>query len=154
MLSLTAAGRKVTAAVERWLLEGEVSNDLLQRRGLLAEILYLAGGRRTRRVSCQPAFAGLQEPLGPAVVRRGGDALAVAQPGDVLLAPQPLQHDMDLFLYRIMPALFGAECPSILFLPALCPTRISASSSLLTATMNQKSSIREVPQSVSQVPPS
>jgi hypothetical protein len=59
--------------------------------------LYLAGGRRTRRVSCQPAFAGLQEPLGPAVIHRGGDALAAAQLGDVLLAPQPLQHDTDLF---------------------------------------------------------
>src|SRR5258707_319247 len=43
----------------------------------------------------------------------------------------------------------GAECPSALVLPALCPARISVSSSLLTATMNQKSSLREVPQFVS-----
>src|SRR6201747_2046353 len=45
----------------------------------------------------------------------------------------------------------GAECPSALVLPALCPARISVSSSLLTATMNQKSSLREVPQFVSWV---
>src|SRR5271170_6578447 len=32
-----------------------------------------------------------------------------------------------------------AECPSALVLPALCPARISVSSSLLAATMNQKS---------------
>src|SRR4029077_12783996 len=42
-------------------------------------------------------------------------------------------------------------CPSPLVLPALYPARISASSSLLAATMNQKSSLREVPQLVSWV---
>jgi hypothetical protein len=42
-----------------------------------------------------------------------------------------------------------AECPSALVLPALYPARISASSSLLAATMNQKSSLREDPQFVS-----
>jgi hypothetical protein len=40
---------------------------------------------------------------------------------------------------------------STLALPALYPARISVSSSLLAATMNQKSSFREVPQFVSQV---
>src|ERR1017187_1796224 len=45
----------------------------------------------------------------------------------------------------------GAGCPSALVLRALCPVRISVSSSLLTATMNQKSSLREVPQFVSWV---
>src|SRR5271163_3476618 len=44
-----------------------------------------------------------------------------------------------------------AECPSALVLPALCPARISVSSSLLAATMNQKSSLREVHQFVSGV---
>jgi hypothetical protein len=34
-------------------------------------------------------------------------------------------------------------------MPALCPARISGSSSLLAATMNQKFSLREVPQFVS-----
>src|SRR5665213_3725474 len=45
----------------------------------------------------------------------------------------------------------GAGCPSALVLRALCPVRISVSSSLLTATMNQKSSLREVLQFVSGV---
>src|SRR3982750_2495902 len=44
-----------------------------------------------------------------------------------------------------------AECPSELGLPALCPARISVSSSLLAATMNQKSSLRGVPHFVSRV---
>src|SRR5262245_17129117 len=44
-----------------------------------------------------------------------------------------------------------AGCPSALVLQAVYPARISASSSLLAGTMNQKSSIREVPQFVSQV---
>jgi len=44
-----------------------------------------------------------------------------------------------------------AGCSSALVLPALYPARISVSSSLLTATMNQKSSLRENPQFVSWV---
>jgi hypothetical protein len=44
-----------------------------------------------------------------------------------------------------------AECSSALALPVLYPARISVSSSLLAATMNQKSSFREDPQFVSWV---
>src|SRR5260221_3571055 len=44
-----------------------------------------------------------------------------------------------------------AGCPSALVLPALCSARISVSSSLLAATMNQKSSLRKVPQFASRV---
>jgi hypothetical protein len=43
-----------------------------------------------------------------------------------------------------------AECPLALVLPALYPARISASSSLLAATMNQKSSVPQVASFVSQ----
>jgi hypothetical protein len=45
----------------------------------------------------------------------------------------------------------GAGCSSTLVPPALYPARISVSSSLLAATMNQKSSLREDPQFVSWV---
>ncbi len=44
----------------------------------------------------------------------------------------------------------GAECPLALGLPTLWPVRISVSSSLLVATMNQKSSLRKFPLFVSQ----
>jgi hypothetical protein len=44
-----------------------------------------------------------------------------------------------------------AGCPSALALPVLYPARISISSALLAATMNQKSSFREDPKFVSWV---
>jgi len=44
-----------------------------------------------------------------------------------------------------------AECPSQPFPPVPSPARISVSSSLLMATMNQKSSLQKTTQSVSQV---
>jgi len=45
----------------------------------------------------------------------------------------------------------GAEYPSTLVLPALCPVQTSVSSSLLAATMDQESSLREVTQFVSKL---
>jgi hypothetical protein len=89
---------------EQAVLQGQVGHDLLQCGGLTTKILYLAGRRRTRRVTGQPALAGLQELLGPAVIHRGGDALAAAELGDVLLAAQPLQHDADFLFRRVLPA--------------------------------------------------
>ena len=57
-------------------------------RGLPAEILHLARGRGTCRVARQSA-TGIQELLGPAVIHRGGNAIAAAELRDVLLAAQP-----------------------------------------------------------------
>src|SRR5579863_5907934 len=87
---------------EQAVLQGQVSHDLLQCGGLATKILDLTRRRGTRRVTSQPALAGLQELLGPAVIHRGGDALAAAQLGDVLLAAQPLQNDTNLLFRRIM----------------------------------------------------
>ena len=63
----------------------------------------------------------------------------------------PLSSDCRLFASAEYCDASGAGCPSALVLRTLCPVRISVSSSLLTATMNQKSSLREVPQFVSAV---
>src|ERR1035438_4855954 len=115
-------------------LQGEIGHDLLQSCGLTTKVLHLAGRRGASRVARQPALAGLQELLGPAVIR-GGDAFPAAKLRDVLLAAQSFQHNADLLLRRI--------------LPALCPAPVFVSSSLLAATMNQKSSLREDPQFVS-----
>src|SRR5262245_40937146 len=76
----------VHAVFEQAVLQGEIGHDLLQGGSLTTEILHLAGGRGTRRVAGQPALAGLEELLGPAIVHRGGDALTAAQLGDILLA--------------------------------------------------------------------
>src|SRR5215211_5087657 len=53
------------------------------------------------------------------------------------------------FLQPSTAGVSDAECSSELVLPELCPARISVSSSLLAATMNQKSSLREDPNFVS-----
>ena len=60
------------------------------------------GANLARRVARQPTLAGFEELLGPAIIHRGGDALAAAQLGDVLLAAQPFQDDADLLLRRVL----------------------------------------------------
>ncbi len=125
------------------------ATTLLQFGGFTAKVFHLTGRGGAGRVTRQAAFAGLQELLRPTVIHRGGNAFAAAQLGDVLLAAQSLQHNADFLLRRVLPTRPAAECPSVLVLRALCPVRISASSSLLMATMNQKSSFREVPHLVS-----
>jgi len=48
-------------------LQGEISHDLLQGCGLTTKVLHLAGRRCAGRVARQPALAGLEELLGPAI---------------------------------------------------------------------------------------
>jgi hypothetical protein len=94
----------VHAFFEQPVLKGEVGHDFLQRGRLTTQILYLAGGCRTRRIARQAALTGFEELLGPAIIHRGGDAFSAAELGDVLLAPQSFQHDADLLFCRVMPA--------------------------------------------------
>ena len=81
--------------------------------------------------------------------RGGPSSSTAAELRDVLFTPQPFQHNADLLLRRILSARLGAGCSSEPVLPALYPALISVSSSLLAATMNQKSSLREDPRFVS-----
>src|ERR1700739_4503549 len=67
-------------------LQGEIGHHLLQGTGLTTKVLPLAGRRGAGRVARQPALAGLEELLGPAVIHRGGDACPGAKPRDVLVA--------------------------------------------------------------------
>src|ERR1700747_805915 len=131
------------------ILQGEIGHDLLQGGGLAMKVLHLARRRGAGRVARQPALAGLQELLRPAVIHRGGNAF----PGGTAPRCSPRR--------AVLPAQCGsslqpstadvsdAECPSLPVPPALYPARISVSSSLLAATMNQKSSFREDPHFVS-----
>src|ERR1700689_418990 len=109
--------------------------------------------RTSRRGPCRPPTGACRPPGIPSTSRntsrrqclRGGTVRRcsprrVVLPARCGFSPPPSTADES-----------GAECPSALVLPALCPVRISVSSSLLTATMNQKSSLREVPQFVSWV---
>src|ERR1700683_5324632 len=107
--------------------------------------------RTSRRGPCRPPTGACRPPGIPSTSRntsrrqclRGGTVRRcsprrVVLPARCGFSPPPSTADEA-----------GAECPSALVLPALCPVRISVSSSLLAATMNQKSSLREVPQFVS-----
>src|SRR6516225_8543108 len=77
-------------------LQGEIGHHLLQGGGFTTKVLHLAGRRGAGGVARQPALAGLQELLRPAVIHRGGDAFPAAQLRDVLLATQSFQHNADL----------------------------------------------------------
>src|SRR3954454_18072447 len=85
---------------EQAVLQREVGHSLLQGAGLAPQRLDLVRGGGPGGVAGQAPLADLQELLGPAVVHGGGDALAPAQLGDAVLAPQALQHDADLLLRR------------------------------------------------------
>src|SRR5262245_60193819 len=69
-------------------LQGEIGHHLLQGGGFTTKVLHLAGRRGAGGVARQPALAGLQELLRPAVTHRGGNAFPAAQLRDVLLAAQ------------------------------------------------------------------
>src|SRR5271169_268736 len=60
-------------------------HDLLQLLGLALEVLDFTIGRRPGRVPGQPALAGFQELLRPAVIKALGNAFAPAQLGDRML---------------------------------------------------------------------
>src|SRR6478735_6659018 len=121
-------------------LQGEIGHDLLQGSCLSTKVLHLAGRRGAGRVARQPALAGLQELLRPAVIHRGGDTFAAAKRRAALPAR------CESSLPQSTAGVSDAECASALAPPVLYPARISVSSSLLAATMNQKSSLREDPQ--------
>ena len=60
--------------------QGLLGDDFLQLPRLPAKVRDLAAGCCTRRIARQPVLAGLQELLGPAVIKALGDTLT----GDLL----------------------------------------------------------------------
>src|SRR3954453_18447903 len=124
------------AFFEQAVLEGQVGHDLLQGGGLPTQVLHLVRRGSPRRVAGEPLLARLQEVLRPAIIHRRGDALAAAQLRDALLTPPPLEHDADLLPRPRTAGASHAGGPSRPLPPAVSPARISASSSLLKATMN------------------
>ena len=67
-----------------------------------AQFADFAAGGLALGVAQQPALAGFQKFLAPAVVKIGGDALAPAQLADAALPAQPLQHDADLIVGGVL----------------------------------------------------
>src|SRR6478752_3756070 len=101
-------------------LQGEIGHDLLQGRGLSTKVLHLAGRCGAGRVARQPALAGLEELLRPAVIHRSGDAFTAAKLRDVLLTAQPFQHDANLLFRRVLPAFFSTCSAGALSGPDFC----------------------------------
>jgi hypothetical protein len=129
-------------------LERLFGHDLLQGAGLEAQVLHLVGGGGPRRVAGEPPLPSLKELLRPAVIHRRGNAFATAELGDALLAPKAFQHDADLLLGReLSPRRTADILHNLLSRLLLRPGFLSHLRSL-TATMNQKSSLPEKPQSV------
>ena len=58
----------------------------------MPKVLDLAIGRRTCRVTRQTALAGLQELLGPSVIKALGNAFTPAEFRDAVLATQAVQQ--------------------------------------------------------------
>jgi hypothetical protein len=74
------------------------------------------------------------------------------QSSEMFSSPRNPSSTMRIFSFcRVLPARLTPKGPSALVLPEFYPARISVSSWLLAATMNQKSSVRKVPEFVSGV---
>ncbi len=67
----------------------------------MPKVLDLAIGRRSCRVTRQTALAGLQELLGPSVIKALGNTFTPAQLGNAGLATQAVQNDADLLFGRM-----------------------------------------------------
>ncbi len=95
--SCVVAPSPAHAFLEQPVLEGEIGPHLLERAGLTAQVLHLIGRGGPGRVARQAARAGFQELLGPAVVRRGGNALAPARAAARLASPRRPSSTMRIF---------------------------------------------------------
>src|SRR5215467_7844284 len=131
-------------------LQGEIGHHLLQGGGFTTKVLHLAGRRGAGGVARQPALAGLQELLRPAVIHRGGDAFPAAQLRDVLLATQSFQHNADLLFGRILLPRRPADVADKLLGRTSGGNGFLSHLRSLAATMSQKSSVPQATKFVSQ----
>src|SRR5215813_330438 len=131
-------------------LQGEIGHHLLQGGGFTTKVLHLAGRRGAGGVARQPALAGLQELLRPAVIHRGGDAFPAAQLRDVLLATQSFQHNADLLFGRILLPRRPADVADKLLGRTSGGNGFLSHLRSLAATMSQKSSVPQAAKFVSQ----
>src|SRR5215475_6355531 len=131
-------------------LQGEIGHHLLQGGGFTTKVLHLAGRRGAGGVARQPALAGLQELLRPAVIHRGGNAFPAAQLRDVLLAAHSFQHNADLLFGRILLPRRPADVADKLLGRTRGGNGFLSHLRSLAATMSQKSSVPQAAKFVSQ----
>jgi|SRR5450830_1175046 hypothetical protein len=124
---------------------------VLERLRLTSELLDLATGRCPRRVARQTPLAGLQEFLGPGVIKALGNAFTTAPLGNTGLATQASQNDTDFLLSRI---LLAGRAANVLHNSLRRRFQVSGFLShlhSLMVTMSQKSCVPQAAKSVSQV---
>ena len=78
------------AFFEQTVFQGQVGDDLLERRRFRAELLDLWRGRLAGSIPGQPLFACFEEFLRPRVIQALADALTAAERGNALFAAQAL----------------------------------------------------------------
>src|SRR6476659_4480081 len=91
------------AFFEQTVLQRRFGQRLLQLACLGPQRLDLVGSGLARRVARQPALAGFQELLRPAVIHALRDALLATELSDAGLATQPFKDNADLLFGRILP---------------------------------------------------
>src|SRR5260370_35765586 len=84
------------AFFEKTQFERLLGDNFLQLSRLTAQILDLAARGRPRRIAGKPPLAGLQELLGPTVVKALGNPLAPAHYRNPVLAAHAPQYDPEL----------------------------------------------------------
>src|SRR5436309_8125517 len=84
-------------------LQRRFGQRLLQLARLGPQRFDLVGRRLARRIAGEPALAGLQELLRPAVIHALRNALLATELGDTGLAAQPFKNNADLLFCRILP---------------------------------------------------
>src|SRR3954467_4965573 len=87
---------------EQTVLQGQIGDHLLERRGLTPQIVDLVRGGGPGCIASQALLSSLQEVLRPAIVQVLRDPLAATQLGNSVLAAQAFQNDPDLLLGRIV----------------------------------------------------
>jgi hypothetical protein len=82
--------------------QSKIGNQLFHVAHFVAKVFDFPSAGGAFRIASQPAFAGLEELLRPAVIQALGNALAPAQLSDAAFPSQAIQNDPDLLLSRIL----------------------------------------------------
>jgi hypothetical protein len=81
---------------EQTVLQGQIGDRLLERRGLTPKIVDLVRGGGPSRIASQSLLASLQEVFRPAIAQVLRDPLAATQLGNAVLAAQAFPNNPGL----------------------------------------------------------
>ena len=136
------------AFFEQPVLKGQFGDHLLQGGRFRPQIFDFGRCRLACRVACKTVLAGLQELLRPGIVQALSNPLAAAQRGNAFFAAQTSQDDPDLLLGRVVLARLAFNASDQLVSGILRCSGFLIHLRSLMASMNQKSSVAQTPNSV------